>query len=601
MPDAIYARYSSHNQDGGTSIEVQLEQCRAVCGPDAIEYIDRAVTGTTMARPRFNEMLADAEAGRFDRLIVYKFDRFGRSAYAHAIVADLEALGVQVVSATEGDDPLSRGIQLVIAEDYSRKLSERTRLGRAKRFQEGRWLGGVAPFGYERHQGGLRIKEDEADAVRTAFRLYASGSHSLKMTSRHLESLGFSPRRTDYWSHGAMSQLIKLPLYRGIRRFRDLEARDESLRIVTDDLFFRAQEQLKHRGQTRTSVRTIQAFSGGVLQCGCCGFDTFRRRIDKHKGKKYPPKWVCGSKYCFGAAHCPDSPVLIESEVVQAICETFMYLIDEMDDLVSEIVAEVERQVGQTVNASSRLQTQIAKINQEIQNVMRVVGSGALDDDAAVMLAGRLSDLKRDRDRLTQECREYQPISRSEVISMVESDLSRVDQLLSQNPSGAELNALLKSTVGPMTVHANGELTPSLPDGGPPAPGSPAAAPSGTGSPSWSPPTSHARSILSRPCRATRRSSSWASRSLQHRPRPRRRVGRCLGARSCGPGRAMGSPKTAGRGRPRVADRRVGVMPRSTCRRANALGPSHRQLRHAICAFPGTCRGHSLAGCGALR
>ena len=90
---AIYARYSCHNQDDGTSIDVQLEYCRKAAGKSCQEYIDRAVTGTTMKRDEFNRLLTDCEAGLIDTLYIYKWDRFGRSAHAHAVIADLEEMG----------------------------------------------------------------------------------------------------------------------------------------------------------------------------------------------------------------------------------------------------------------------------------------------------------------------------------------------------------------------------------------------------------------------------------------------------------------------------------------------------------------------------
>jgi len=140
---AIYARYSSHNQDDGTSIEVQLDHCRRAAGEACHEYVDRAVTGTTMSREAFDRLIADCEAGRIDTLYIYKWDRFGRSARAHAVVADLEDMGVTVISATEGRDPLGRGIQLVVAEDFSRKLSERVTEAKRRRFAED--VGTAAP------------------------------------------------------------------------------------------------------------------------------------------------------------------------------------------------------------------------------------------------------------------------------------------------------------------------------------------------------------------------------------------------------------------------------------------------------------------------
>ena len=119
--DAVYARYSSHKQDDGTSIEVQLETChRAADGP-CVDYIDRARTGRAIGgRLQLIKLIEDADAGRIGRVFVYKFDRLGRAAETHSMVAQLEECGVEVISATEGKEALSRGIQLVVAEHYSK-------------------------------------------------------------------------------------------------------------------------------------------------------------------------------------------------------------------------------------------------------------------------------------------------------------------------------------------------------------------------------------------------------------------------------------------------------------------------------------------------
>ena len=145
---AIYARYSSHAQDGGTSIEVQVETCRrALAGQEGREYIDRARSGRALAgREALLLLLADAEAGQLDRLHVYKYDRLGRNlAETSAIIAQLEDCGVEVVSVTEGKDQLARGVQLVVAEHYSRALAERTRDGLIQRFRQHARTGGPRP------------------------------------------------------------------------------------------------------------------------------------------------------------------------------------------------------------------------------------------------------------------------------------------------------------------------------------------------------------------------------------------------------------------------------------------------------------------------
>jgi DNA invertase Pin-like site-specific DNA recombinase len=81
------------------------------------------------------KLMEDAAAGRIGRVFVYKFDRLGRAAETHSMVADLEESGVEVISATEGKEALSRGIQLVVAEHYSKAPAERTFAGLVKRFE----------------------------------------------------------------------------------------------------------------------------------------------------------------------------------------------------------------------------------------------------------------------------------------------------------------------------------------------------------------------------------------------------------------------------------------------------------------------------------
>src|SRR5262245_15660656 len=101
--DAIYARYSSHAQDEGTSIEVQIEQCERAAGSPCKPYVDRARTGRTVSgRDGLLDLLADAEAGKIGRVFVYKFDRLGRAAETHVVVQQLDDAGVSLISATEG-------------------------------------------------------------------------------------------------------------------------------------------------------------------------------------------------------------------------------------------------------------------------------------------------------------------------------------------------------------------------------------------------------------------------------------------------------------------------------------------------------------------
>jgi len=107
MKVAAYARVSTnnHHQDP----EVQLRDIRAFCkfkGWEIVEtYIDKGVSGAKASRPALNRMMVDAEAKKFDAVVVWKFDRFARSAQ-HMLKAleTFNSHGIAFASTTESID-----------------------------------------------------------------------------------------------------------------------------------------------------------------------------------------------------------------------------------------------------------------------------------------------------------------------------------------------------------------------------------------------------------------------------------------------------------------------------------------------------------------
>lgn len=117
MNAVIYARFSSHSQRE-QSIEGQLRDCYEYAKRYDInivgEYIDRAISGMTDDRPDFQRMIADAPKKQFERIIVWKLDRFARNRYDSALYKHkLKQYGIRVISAMEnvgeGDESNSLG------------------------------------------------------------------------------------------------------------------------------------------------------------------------------------------------------------------------------------------------------------------------------------------------------------------------------------------------------------------------------------------------------------------------------------------------------------------------------------------------------------
>ncbi len=99
------------------------------------EYTDR-ISGTKSRRPGLDELLHDARRGRFDVLLIWAFDRIGRSTRHFLEVLDeLNRLNVEFISFRENIDtsgPLGRALVVIIgaiAELERNLIIERVRAG----------------------------------------------------------------------------------------------------------------------------------------------------------------------------------------------------------------------------------------------------------------------------------------------------------------------------------------------------------------------------------------------------------------------------------------------------------------------------------------
>jgi DNA invertase Pin-like site-specific DNA recombinase len=112
------------------------------------EYIGHGVSGCKESRPALNRLMSDACRRRFDAILVWKIDRFGRSL-KHLVnsLAELEALGVAFVSLRDNLDlstPSGRLMFQIIgamAEFERALIQERVRAGLRNARAKGRRLG----------------------------------------------------------------------------------------------------------------------------------------------------------------------------------------------------------------------------------------------------------------------------------------------------------------------------------------------------------------------------------------------------------------------------------------------------------------------------
>ncbi len=296
----IYTRKSTDEGLGRdfNSLDNQRERAEAYVDSQADQgwyvlpecYNDGGFSGGTTDRPALRRVLEDAEAGRFDAVVVYRLDRLSRSLGDFLAVHEfLEQHGIALVSVTESINtttPHGRMMVNVLLSfaQYERVLgAERTRHKIESARRRGKWTGGFVPLGYDTaiEGGRLVVNKDEAELVRAIFELYADTASLVRVAQelnrrgwRQKEWVAKTGRRCGggQWNRISLRRLLMDPLNIGRQRLGAETFPGEHKAIVPQALFEKAQRLM---GENRTtggaSARNGQAFPlRGLFRCTSC-------------------------------------------------------------------------------------------------------------------------------------------------------------------------------------------------------------------------------------------------------------------------------------------------------------------------------------------
>ena len=485
--DALYARYSSHAQDDGTSIAVQIESCERAAGKTLKHFIDEAKTGrTTGGRTELLKLMQEADAGRIERLYVYKFDRLGRAAETHVLVEDLEQHGVEVISVTEGTNALARGVQLVVAADYSRVLAERTRDGLVQRHKQGCWTGGPPPYGYRVVEAAdgkkrLAIHPDEAATVRFVFYSYLSESISLKEVANRVRDRGVPTRLGGPWGfttvRGILTNRMLIGEVRFLRRCyklnrstgkrvprwrdddRHLVTRDESLRIIDDAAFERARARLAENSVDRPrGVAELRPFTRHLF-CGECGTVYYCRKSKNAKAEYH--YYSCGRRMAKRAGECVNTATVREDRLLARIQAAMTAVFDDMDGVLDEVMAMAQEALEANRNESGRLKGDIAESDKLIAGFTRLLVDPDIEAGAKKAIARQLSEEETKREGLRQalDALAVQAVSdMDDLMADCRQAFLEAKANFASLMTPSQINRFVADVIGPMAVLPDGRI-----------------------------------------------------------------------------------------------------------------------------------------------
>lgn len=309
---ALYRRVSDERQKEGASLDEQDQALRAYAGaqgwPIVADYNEASSTwhGT---RGQFEQMIEDARAGKFQRILVWALDRFARrSGEIHSVTEELEGLGVHVILVKEGIDLCDGSIAakaiksaLALAADLENVArSDRSRM--AWKHRKGlRLFHGRLPTGYRytgKHQP-AEIHEEGAAGVRRAFRLYATGQYSMIALCSKLNDEGHRTNQGKRYCYQSLRGILGNTAYAG--KFEiDGELVDSNEPAVIEwKLFEQVQRVMEaHARAPRSVSRKLDAYLlRGLVYCQACGRKMYAQRtqdgIARYKDSSYFKRQVC--------------------------------------------------------------------------------------------------------------------------------------------------------------------------------------------------------------------------------------------------------------------------------------------------------------------
>ena len=293
---------------------------------DKKEYFEgskSAYKNTSSQREVLQEILKDAQHREFDILVPYKDDRVGRLMWdTPQYIMRLKELGIDVYTVKDGcispeaDDIMGQmmlAFRYANAQKSSADTGMRVKDTAQKLVEQGKFMGGCAPYGYRLEYSGkiskhgralkkLVIVPEKAEVVRAIYDLSLNREYGSVKIAKEL-NLSEKYRKLapgGVWKCGTITSILTNPIYAGYTAYKRRERKNgkyhrlgsenwvisheanEEIRIIEENVWNCTQDKRKMRGNryiknTENDNRVVIRRNDGmlplidVIYCGYCG------------------------------------------------------------------------------------------------------------------------------------------------------------------------------------------------------------------------------------------------------------------------------------------------------------------------------------------
>lgn len=495
---AAYARVSTDKDDQTNSLENQKTYFKNYILDHedwqlAEVYYDEGISGTqTKKRQSFRHMIEDAENKEIDLIVTKEVSRFARNTVdTLSYTRKLKDFGVGVIftldniDTRDSDGEFRLTIMASIAQEESRKISERVKWGQKRQMEKGIVFGRDL-LGYTVHHGVLAINQEEAPIIKAIFHMYTNEGKGTHVIARELSENGMRPKRVHQWSNTVILKILRNEKYVGdlcqkktftpnylthTKKYNHGEEdtvylKDHHEAIIDRDLWERTQNELERRSPSadQKSKHSNRYWCSGKLFCAECG-NRFVSRTKRLKNGEQYKAWRCHATAAHGTLKedadgnsigCNNNS--INDKALQACMSYCISLIQsEKDSLREEILSEIAFVQKNTVKKTDtkRIKKKIEQLESKKRKAIDLILDELISkEDLKAQTDWYNAEIEKLNIQLSESLHEAKEESRQK--NKLEKYIAALDDIMSAD-SNNEL--LYKEVLDHIDIHKDNILT----------------------------------------------------------------------------------------------------------------------------------------------
>lgn len=308
------------------------------------------VSGETISeRKEMQKLLKDVENEKWTGVLVVEVERLARGDTADQgrVSKAFKYSHTKIITPVKTYDPDNEFDEeyfefgLFMSRREYKTINRRLQRGREISVSEGKFVGNIAPFGYDRiklkdSKGyTLSINQDEAPIVKEIFRLYTFESNTIGSVAKQLNDMNLKPRISDGWTISSVKDILSNPTYIGKivwnRRKQKKKTKNGHLiisrprnqdyliydglheSIIDNKTWELAQEKRKQNTPKVQHSNIIQNPLVGFLFCEKCGKPMQRRPYSK---ADKPATLICSNSKCDNVS---SKLYIVENKIIEAL------------------------------------------------------------------------------------------------------------------------------------------------------------------------------------------------------------------------------------------------------------------------------------------